>query len=829
MSDELQNPGTPSDDMSEYLQMFLDETEEQLEDLVETMLLLERAPDNAADLNEAFRLIHSIKGSAGIMGFESIAILTHHLESRFERLRSGLEKLDSGTINLVLRCIDFLRECTARLRAGQDLSSVAGFLDELSALPGRSDVAPKDRDAAEDKPDDKPGDASGTPPVTSRQDDSTATQDAFLVAEGLPRLGQSLQVTVYFESKLQLADLKARLIVSRLSGMGDLKSTRPELDDLEHIDVLTQFAVVIDSEHTLEELHAAANVDGVESIEVAPAGSQLPTPVREEGPETPPAIESEEEPPCGEDVAPLPRRTTADEPKEAAGAPADESFLGAPAAENGAVPRGDGPEVEVDARPHTPESIAAEKAHVKVGETMRVDIDRLDDLMNLAGELVVNRARFVQVSGQLSPALKKAGVVNRVREFGDTLRRTIESLQARNGQDDDLTAQIQDLEAGLAIMDEQSELWDESHRSFCHITEAIDQLTRVSDNLQRGVLGTRMVPVAPLFNRFRRVVRDLSMDRGKKVNLQIRGEKTELDKRMIDELGDPLVHLVRNSIDHGLEPPATRIERGKAEVGTISLEASHSGNSIFIHIRDDGGGINVQKIKQRLVENGLLTASAAEQLSDEQAIDYIWHPGFSTASEITDVSGRGVGMDVVKTRISDLNGTIEIASVPDQGTTFSLRLPLTLAIITSLLVRIRGVVFSIPIDDVREIVSVRPGEVVSVRGKRTFEVREEFIPLIGIGDVFRWHNVEYDHPNSGDIITGDKNSIADVVILQSKGQAMGLRVDEMLGSTDIVIKSLSENFVDIRGLSGASVLGDGTVCLMLDVGQVINMATSAKL
>jgi two-component system chemotaxis sensor kinase CheA len=290
-----------------------------------------------------------------------------------------------------------------------------------------------------------------------------------------------------------------------------------------------------------------------------------------------------------------------------------------------------------------------------------------------------------------------------------------------------------------------------------------------------------MVPVAPLFNRFKRVVRDLSTARGKKVNLRIRGEKTELDKRMIDELGDPLVHLVRNSIDHGLESPDVRLARGKPEAGTILLEASHSGNSVFIHVRDDGGGIDVARIKDRLVAREILTAVEVERLSDAEAVDYIWHPGFSTAQEVTNVSGRGVGMDAVKARIADLNGTIDVDSAPQEGTTFTIRLPLTLAIINSLLIRIRDVIFSMPIEDVREIVSQEAA----------------------------------DASSNGDAIHA--------VILQTGDRVMGLRVDELLGSQDIVIKSLSENFIQIRGLSGASILGDGTVCLMLDVGRIIDM------
>jgi two-component system chemotaxis sensor kinase CheA len=298
------------------------------------------------------------------------------------------------------------------------------------------------------------------------------------------------------------------------------------------------------------------------------------------------------------------------------------------------------------------------------------------------------------------------------------------------------------------------------------------------------------------------------------VNLRIRGEKTELDKRMIDELGDPLVHLVRNSIDHGLESPDVRLAQGKPEAGTILLEASHSGNNIFIHVRDDGGGIDVARIKERLVARGILTAVEVEGLSDD---------GFSTAQEVTNVSGRGVGMDAVKARIADLNGTIDVDSTPQAGTAFTIRLPLTLAIINSLLIRIRDVIFSMPIEDVREIVSVPGADIVTVHGRQTIDVRGEFLPLISIDDVFDWNQLDHDAAPRAAADASLNGDAIHAVILQTGERVMGLRVDELLGSQDIVIKSLSENFVQIPGLSGASILGDGTVCLMLDVGKVIDM------
>jgi two-component system chemotaxis sensor kinase CheA len=790
MTDNLENSGTPADDMSEYLPAFLDETEEQLDDLVESMLALERDPTDTNDLNEAFRLIHSIKGSAGMMGYGNITAVTHHLENRFERFRSGIARLDEPTMNLVLRCIDYLRECNNNLRAGERLGSPAELLDALARLEEQAEAA----------------DTHEPQQRTDQQHDldDVATQSSLFAQDDGQDVGDTLiRMVVRFQAGLQLADLKAQLIVARLARLGEVKSTRPDLDRLPENEQLEEFGIQIETHEDVARLREAVDVDGVSSIEfVDPSAESLGEITLEA--ETQQTVSGESMVPQG-DTAAIRQQVvtgslaTSPEPSESS-ADIDE-------ARALAVPK---PQSAVD-----PASV-----------TMRVDIDRLDNLMNLAGELVVNRARFVQVSEQISPALRKASMLNRINDFSANLLHTIESLQILNEAGGHWSAQIQQLQAGLELMDEQSAICDNGRQCFGQISEAIDQLSRVSNSLQRGVLETRMVPVGPLFNRFNRVVRDLSKDRGKQVNLLIRGEKTELDKRMIDELGDPLVHLVRNSIDHGLEPSDVRVGCGKPEAGTIFLEASHSGNSVYIRVGDDGGGIDVQRIKAKLLDKRILSKSAIDELSDEQVLDYIWHPGFSTAKEVTDISGRGVGMDAVKTRINQLNGTIEVESTPSQGTSFTIRLPLTLAIINSLLVRLRDVIFSMPIDDVREIVSIAERDVVTVNHRQTFDVRGEFILLVSIDDMFQWHGIDYGYRGTHeDRQTDSTSKSVEVVILQAAGKTIGLRVDELLGRQDVVIKSLADSFINIRGLSGASILGDGSVSLMLDVGTVIDMAT----
>ncbi len=775
--------------MAEYLQVFMDETEEQLDGLTECLLELEQSPDDAGQLNEAFRMIHSIKGSAGMMGLDSITALTHHLESRFERFRSGVERLDEPTMNLVLRCIDFLRECVRRLRSGTALGSSAELLTELKELEKAAHEQPASVNASSES-------SELADPM-----EAPALSPAGVPAEqALTEPGYHLFIR--FEPGLPLADLKARLIVARLSDLGQIVSLRPSADELEQMDDLSEIQIVLATERDPASIRSAADVDGVHEFDLSAVvtsdsgnGFEVTHVIAAaDAPASEEMIEPEQKPDAEPDTAP--ESGDPSETAPAAGAPDESQTRPAPSG----APAADRPE------------------RSKLAETMRVDIDRLDNLLNLTGELVINRARFAEVANQVKPVFAARHMSSRSRDFSESLRRTIEHLEtATNGE---WTADIAELKAGLRFIEEQEQALAGGRRGFAQIGEAIDQLTRISDSLQQSVLDTRMVPVAPLFNRFRRVVRDLSTERGRQVELVISGEKTELDKRMIDELGEPLVHLVRNSLDHGIEDPDVRIKRGKSETGVISLEASHSGNNVFIRVIDDGGGIDPDKIRAKIASKGLLSEGAARELPDARALEYIWHAGFSTASKVTDISGRGVGMDAVKARITDLNGHIDVESTPGEGAAFVIRLPLTLAIINSLLVRVREVVFSMPIDDVREIVSVNERDILTVRGKQTIDVRGEFIPLVSVDEIFDWSDFAQQP------IASQAEQEIQAVILQAGARTMGLRVDTLIGSQELVIKSLSENFVHIQGLSGASILGDGDVCLMLDVATIMDLAVA---
>ena len=813
--------------------MFVNETGEQLDDLIDVLLVLEREPDSAEELNEAFRLIHSIKGAAGMMGFDSIVLLTHHLESYFETLRTGLARLDTQRMNLVLRCTDFLRDCIGRLGVGEPLGEAGGLLAELAVLSEEQGEAVTARDH-EPNVVEATSTATDTPPSGLGDASSSENSDVPPLDSG-PEPGESL-LTVHFEAGLALPDLKARLIIARLSQLGTIGLTRPTEDELETIEQLTRFDVLFTSDQPPDAIRSAVDIDGVESLELTEGATRLPTGEaatvaerEEDGPE--------EELASGVDIDDSVETLGGDEtpetetPGEPAAADTTEATT-----ETGSEDESDLPsEPAIDIAAEVPQDVAAESAtpttrgrsRPKSSETIRVDIDRLDNLLDLTGELVIGRARLAQVAGVVASDLQKRSVLNRAKDLIHGLSHTLEHFEP-SSKNNDLKRSAEEARAALSLITEHNELWADVSRGFAQITEAIDQLTRVSDGLQHSVLETRMVPVGPLFNRFRRVVRDLSNECGKKVDLEVRGEKTELDKRMIDELGDPLVHLIRNAIDHGLESPEVRRQRGKPEGGTIFLEASHSGNHVFLSIRDDGGGIDVSRIKQRLDERGILDRATLEELTDDELLDYIWHPGFSTAEEVTDISGRGVGMDAVRTRIGDLNGSIDVESVAEEGTTFTVRLPLTLAIINCLLIRVRDVIFSLPIENVREIVNVPTESVVAVQDRQVIDVRSEFIPLIRIEDVFDWHAYQGARAESLPQDGSDGSATLDAVILRVGERVLALRVDKLLGSQDIVVKSISENFVPIRGLSGASILGDGTVCLMLDIASMIELARELK-
>lgn len=459
----------------------------------------------------------------------------------------------------------------------------------------------------------------------------------------------------------------------------------------------------------------------------------------------------------------------------------------------------------------------------KPTETIRVDIDRLDQLMNLTGQLVINKARFGRLGNRLKALTSVKQASHSLVSVTNLIERAVADIEVESDRLDQnslpmqLLDSFQQMRSLLEVVQREVVRVSQARAIVNELAEAVHQLDRVADGIQKSVMDTRMLPIGPLFGRFKRVIRDVTRVNGKDVRLVVHGEKTELDKRMIDEIGDPLIHMIRNAADHGIETSDQRVDAGKTAWGTITLNAFHRGNGILIQISDDGRGIDPDKIRAKALSNGLINEQDAERMSSNQLLQLIWEPGFSTAEKVTEVSGRGVGMDIVRSKIEQLNGTVELESTLGSGTTFTIKLPLTMAILPSLLAKIDGDVFAIPVESVVDIVRVEEDELSTIQGLPTATVRGRAISVVDLSDLFAWSVP----PRERETNPGERKTL---VIVGAERRELGVVVAGLLGEEDIVIKSLSENYRSVEGIAGASILGDGRVALILDVNSLLEMA-----
>jgi two-component system, chemotaxis family, sensor kinase CheA len=787
--------------LAELLPFYLDETDENIATLNDALLRLEQDPADVKSLQEAFRMFHSIKGASVVMGFAPVSKLNHNLESLFDQLRSRKRTLDRPILDLTFRCLDELRDYHRDLRSqGQSAVDLSALLTQVVDYLQATSPSAQAREA--------------TPPVPA----------------AVPVFEEAgvFVLTVVFEPNLPLADMKARLVVNRLSTKSRIVSTDPPAERLDEVDPLTRFSIVLVSDSDTDVLRGLADVEGVAQVllEPPPAAGRARAGTEAEARTLEKAVTEVVN--LGDQPPTTPRATVrenlATEEAAAATLPERAGAAAAPKLAAAVLPDGDTAAVKT----------STEKPKAKVAETIRVESDRLDHLMNLAGELVITKARFVAIARSLDEMFRGSNahaLTADTHERLETITRGLDGLaEIRAGSAgasvDRWSAHVRRLRDNFRSIQDELELVKNAREQLKALGETIHSLGRVSDGLQKGVLDTRMVPIGPLFERFRRVIRDLSLASGKEVALEIAGEKTELDKRMIDELSDPLIHMVRNSVDHGLEPPADREAAGKPRGGRVALLASHRGNSVVITVSDDGRGIDCERIRKKIVDKGLMARNDARDLSDRDLIAYIWHPGLSTAETITEISGRGVGMDIVKSRIENLSGTVDVRSVPGQGTTFTIRLPLTLAIMASLLVRIYEEIYAIPLDHIDEIVEVRSSQIYRVQGRPTIEIRKKIVALVALSDVFRWGGNAHPSARNGALARNPADPTAQkhiVVVVQNGETTIGLLVDELIGMQEVVLKSLEKNFRSIPGLSGASILGDGRVSLILDLDAVLGL------
>ncbi|MCL4195474.1 MAG: chemotaxis protein CheA, partial [Thermoguttaceae bacterium] len=608
---------------------------------------------------------HRIKGSAASIGLNRGAKLAHLMEDVLQNLLESGGALSPELTDAMLKCSDALRQYVDSLRTG------SGNCEQFTQRAQDLLAAQQLRTERE-----QPGPRGAASPETGPAAGAAARLAGECREDLLRHMPAGMRGCigqVAFQPGLALVGLKARLVYEKLAAQGEVRAIFPPVEQLDEIEELDCLTFALAGDHPADFIRRQIWVAGVREILIEPVHGQ------DAG--GPPAMASQ--PPGAQPAAPA-------TPVASAAKPSAERPT-----------------------PGTRTKDPASDSSGKPAETLRVDIDRLDQLMNLAGQLVINKARFAQIADRLRGALgmKRSvdvlSTVTTVLESMSTAGQNADSPQALEAELELLRSQARRIQAALEPIRRDVDSLNHARNTVNELFEAVHQLERVSDGIQQSVMDTRMVPIGPLFTRFKRVVRDITRVNGRSIRLVIQGEKTELDKRMIDELGDPLIHMVRNSADHGIEPPEVRTAAGKPAEGTITLDAFHRGNHIVIQVRDDGRGLNRERILQKALDRGLVTAADAERMTPQQVFQLIWEPGLSTAERVTEVSGRGMGMDIVKSKIEDLNGSVELDSVPGQGTTITIKLPLTLAIMPSLMVEIQSVVFAMPMESVVEIVALK--------------------------------------------------------------------------------------------------------------------------
>ena len=678
---------------NQYMEMFLDESREHLQSLNDGLLSLENDPEDLSVLNEIFRNAHTLKGMSATMGYTKTAELTHDMENLLDMLRKEQLKVSSEIIDVIFKCVDSLQEMVENIGNGEseDLVDVSDLVRQVNAI-AKGDAAP----AAEEAEEAAEGENAAAPVLELNDTDETVIREA--KNSGLIPYAVHVEIA---ESCL-LKSARSYMVMNVLDELGDVIKSVPPAQDLEQEKFDHSFDVVIvtDAEPKAIEdgVSAISEITEVKVTEITLSASKEET--KEEAPKA---------------AAPAAKKA---EPKKA----------------------------DAKAEAKKPAGKNDKKAHV-AGQSVRVDIEKLDTLMNLVGELVTNKVRLEQI-----------GMTHRLTE----------------------------------------------------LTETLEQMDRVTSDLQSVVMKVRMVPVSQVFNRFPRMVRDLAKELNKDINLTIEGEDTELDRTVIDEIVDPLMHLLRNSLDHGVEHPDDREAKGKPRTGEVGLIARHEGNNVVIMVTDDGAGINADKIRNKSVEKGMISREEADALPDADAVRLIFLPGFSTAETITDVSGRGVGMDVVRSKIESLGGHVDVETKIDEGSVFKIKLPLTLAIIQAMLVKVQDEMYAIPLGSIDSTINITPDDIKTVQNKEVIVLRGQIIPIARLGEVLSV-------PKGAD---NDEEDIF-VVVVHVGDHKIGIVVDNLIGQQEIVIKTLGKLLSGLKMLAGATVLGDGHVAMILDVSALM--------
>ncbi|AHC19605.1 MULTISPECIES: chemotaxis protein CheA [Paenibacillus] len=691
-------------DMNQYLNMFIDESNDHLQSLNEKMLQLESNPTDLGIVQVIFRSAHTLKGMAATMGFEDLASLTHQMENVLDLVRNNKLAMHEFIFDTLFKGLDALESMVQHITEGGDgKADVSSIVSSLQSIVS-GDFQKSGANAATEESPSKKVDKNDSAGLVLDQFQYSVLEQS--ISEG--HRVHYIQVTISSESQLKAA--RAFMVFNTLENSGEIVKAYPSVQDIEQEKFEQSFSLYYITQKEVGELEKEiAGISEIETVSVV-------------------QLDQESLKQMSEVTAGLAETAAVQEAPVAVQPPAP-SQPQSPAAASVAKP----------AAGKAPAAKAAAPTH---NRTIRVDIERLDVLMNLFSELLIDRVRLEQLASEASnPAL----------------------------------------------------------------TETVEHMSRVSSDLQNVVLKLRMVPVDTVFNRFPRMVRDLAKSLDKKLDLVITGAETEMDRTVIDEIGDPLVHLLRNSVDHGIESVADRIAAGKPETGTVNLRAFHSGNNVFIEIEDDGNGINRDKVLNSAISKGILTAEQAAVMTDEEAYQVLFAPGFSTAAVISDVSGRGVGLDVVKSKITALGGNVTVHSTLGQGTNFSVQLPLTLSIIAAMMIQIGSEKYAIPLSSIVETAIVKRTQIRSVHGNKMIAFRDSHIPLISLSQLF-------EVPDFNE----DEEEETEVVVIRKGDRLAALSVQDFLGQSEIVLKNLGKYLPNIQGISGATILGDGQVALIID-------------
>ena len=707
-------------DVGQYLDIFIDEANEHIQALSDNIMILEKEPENKDVINEIFRAAHSLKGMAGTMGFKKMQHLTHDMENVFSEIRNDTIKVNSNLIDILFDCLDAIEAYVDTIKQ----TSNEGDEDNAALIKRLNDFLADGKDA---------GDGSGEPaPSEDAKAEEQAKEEAADAKDAYRQIrleendiktleenqssGMNLYgFTVHVQKECMLKAARAFLVYKAVEDFGEILIYSPSSQDIEDEKFDLAFSFILASPQELDPIKKAVeNVSEIESVDcdkVTPDMFKIP------------------------DASAETEAAPAEAPKEEAKAPAAAPAAKAPA-------KKDAKKKQTVNKPVT-------------ARTVRVDIEKLDALMNQVSELIIAKNSLVALSAQET---------------------------ASNGQDQGTRQTFQ---------------------------EQIEYLERITTTLHESVMKVRMVPIENTVNKFPRMIRDLSRRLKKPMELVMTGEDTELDRTVVDQIGDPLQHLLRNSADHGIEAPEVRKAAGKPETGQIFLNAYQEGNNVIIQVGDDGAGIDTEAVKQKAIERGLVSEEDAENLTKKDIIDFLFMPSFSMSKVVTDISGRGVGLDVVKSNIEALGGDVEVKSELGKGSTFTIRLPLTLAIIQALMVQVRDETYAIALASIMNIENIAVSDIKYVQAKEVIYLRGLVIPLVHLDEVLDCKPRE------------DKPDNLIVVIVKKGENYAGLVVDSLIGQQEIVIKSLGKYIKQSKMISGATILGDGEVALILDANALI--------